>query len=130
MLNCMAWALGQQLMTSTHQHVSAVSSHVIHSWLLFGAELALVAAVLLQMVDSISTADLVLISNQLPQNFMTSYVSMQPSWRAVAAVLPQMPGGADILLADLELMARLAPDVLLLRQEQGCATPYLCDSSG
>lgn len=117
-------------MTSTHQHDLAVSSHVIHSWLLFGAELALLAAVLLQMVDSMSIADLVVICNQLPQIFMMSYFSMQPSWRAVAAVLPQMPGGADILLADLELMARLAPDVLLLRQDQGCATPYLCDSCG
>lgn len=39
----------------------------------------------------------------------------------MSAVLPQMPGGADLALPDLELMARLAPDVLLLRQDLGCA---------
>jgi hypothetical protein len=45
--------------------------------------------------------------------------ALQPSWRAVAAALPSMPGGADICLADVELMARLAPDVLILRQDLG-----------
>ena len=49
---------------------------------------------------------------------------LQPSWRAVAAALPSMPGGADIVLADIELMARLAPDVLILRQDLGWGSGF------
>lgn len=55
----------------------------------------------------------------LVTQFHEMAIFLQPSWRAVAAALPSMPGGCDISLADVELMARLAPDVLIVRQDLG-----------
>ena len=59
-----------------------------------------------------------------PSEDMSCQLTLQPSWRAVAAALPSMPGGADICLADIELMARLAPDVLILRQDLGWGSGF------
>lgn len=44
---------------------------------------------------------------------------LQPTWRAVAALLPDVAGAAGAALEDVELMATLAPDVLLLRTDNG-----------
>ena len=42
------------------------------------------------------------------------HCSVQPTWRTMRAAVQQMPGGEDATLQDLELLAALSPEVVML----------------
>lgn len=48
------------------------------------------------------------------------YCVVQPTWRTMRASVQQLPGGEDATLQDLELLAALCPDVVMLIQTQKC----------
>ena len=48
------------------------------------------------------------------------HCSVQPTWRTMRAAVQQMPCGEDATLQDLELLAALSPEVVMLLRTQEC----------
>ena len=43
---------------------------------------------------------------------------MQPTWKAIKSAAANVPGGAEVQLEDVQIMADLCPDVVILRDPQ------------
>lgn len=47
---------------------------------------------------------------------------MQPTWKAIKSAAANAPGGAEVQLEDVQTMADLCPDVVILRDPQQCVS--------
>ncbi len=47
---------------------------------------------------------------------------LQPTWRAIKSAAASVPGGEEVQVEDVQTMADLCPDVVILRDPQQCAS--------
>ncbi len=45
---------------------------------------------------------------------------LQPTWRAIKSAAASVPGGEEVQVEDVQTMADLCPDVVILRDPQQC----------
>ena len=51
---------------------------------------------------------------------------MQPTWKAVKSAARNVPGGEQVQVEDVQTMADLCPDVVILRDPQQYGFPLNC----
>lgn len=58
-------------------------------------------------------------TNALSYNLLNSTADeVQPTWQAIKSAAKNVPGGQEVQLEDVQAMADLCPDVVILRNPQ------------